>query len=48
MNINCDIVYNNEAKTYQSGKSIGAEISLTFSTPVKCRCKCFTFCSSLL
>uniref|UniRef100_A0A336M902 CSON013890 protein n=1 Tax=Culicoides sonorensis TaxID=179676 RepID=A0A336M902_CULSO len=38
MNINCDIVYDNEAKSYLSGTSVTAQVHLTFNAPTKCRC----------
>lgn len=37
--ITCDIEFDNEAKTYQSGTVVGANIKLTFNAPTKCRCE---------
>lgn len=39
MNINCDIVFDNESKSYLSGTPVTAQIHLTFNAPTKCRCK---------
>lgn len=37
--VNCDILFDNEVKTYQSGQAVGVQVNLTFNTPAKCRCK---------
>lgn len=39
LDVNCDIVFDNEAKAYQSGQTVGVQVNLTFITPAKCRCK---------
>lgn len=41
LGISCDIVFDNEERSYQSGQVVSAQVNLTFSRPTNCRCKWF-------
>jgi len=38
LGISCEIVFDNEERSYQSGQVVNAQINLTFNEATKCRC----------